>query len=120
MISFFSNLEPSGPPLNVRATSSSPTSIMLSWDLPEEVDRRGVIVSYNVHYLALDEEGSTIDKGMISTTMNMGFSLTGLMEFTNYSIQISARTQIGAGPLSDPRFVLTNETCMSNTLVYYF
>lgn len=105
------NSEPSGPPLDVRGTSGSPTSIILSWMLPEEIQRRGVIVSYDIHYEASDDDtGNIIDQGIINTNMTF-FILTGLMEFTNYSIRISARTDIGPGPLSEPEYVLTNETC---------
>jgi len=41
--------EPSGPPLNVKALKMSPTSILVEWSPPSELDRNGVITHYIVN-----------------------------------------------------------------------
>ena len=92
----------------------SPTQISVTWQPPIEEDRHGVIVSYDILYTALDENGMPIpDMTFIIERFSDGLEiiLDDLMEYTNYSIYIRARTEEGAGPFSDEMIVtLTNET----------
>ena len=87
--STFFNIEISPPPPNVRGTNKSSTSIVVEWDqLPEE-DQNGFILSYTVTYTALPS-GPTKTKNV--TTSENQATLTGLNEYTNYSITVFAST----------------------------
>ena len=87
----------------------------MTWQLPLEEDRNGIIVSYDIQYIGLDDNGLPIPN---MTLVIPGFTdgtqiiLANLLEFTNYSISVLARTAVGPGPFSDEMIViLTNETC---------
>ena len=87
----------------------------MTWQPPIEEDRHGFIVSYDILYTALDENGMPIpDMTFIIERFTDGFEiiLDDLMEYTNYSIYIRASTEVGPGPFSDEMIVtLTDETC---------
>jgi len=89
------SLEPSGPPLNVRALTMSSTSIFVEWNPPSELDRNGIITHYIVNYSSPDSESS------INTTDNATQILvTNLTKYTNYSFTVWAVNKIGVGPPS--------------------
>lgn len=89
------SLEPSGPPLNVKALTMSSTSILVEWSPPSELDRNGIITHYIVKYSSLDSESS------INTTDNATQILVrNLRKYTNYSFTVRAVNKIGVGPPS--------------------
>ena len=89
------SLEPSGPPLNVKALTRSSTSILVEWSPPSKLDRNGIITHYIVKYSSLNSESS------INTTDNATQILvTNLRKFTNYSFTVRAVNNIGIGPPS--------------------
>ena len=89
------SLEPSGPPLNVKALTRSSTSILVKWSPPSKLDRNGIITHYIVKYSSLNSESS------INTTDNATQILvTGLRKYTNYSFTLRAVNEIGVGPPS--------------------
>lgn len=88
-------LEPSGPPLNVKALTTSSTSILVEWSPPSELERNGIITHYVVKYISPDSESS------INTTDNATQLLvTNLRKYTNYSFTVRAVNEIGVGPPS--------------------
>ena len=98
--------EPSAAPLNVRGHNTSSTSIFVTWDDVPAADKNGIITSYNITYHSLTENHSN------STTVDYPdrqVTLIGLKEFVNYSITVSASTNIGPGPASDAIIVITGE-----------
>ena len=102
----FFNIGLSPPPPNVRGTNKSSTSILVEWDqLPEE-DQNGVIVSYTVTYRALPSNSS---RSKNVTIKENHVTLTGLNEYTNYSITVFASTSKGRGNESKPIVVITAE-----------
>ena len=112
IISFFEAVltsfisEPSAAPLNVRGHNTSSTSIFVTWDDVPAADKNGIITSYNITYHSLTENHSN------STTVDYPdrqVTLIGLREFVNYSITVSASTNIGPGPASDAIVVITGE-----------
>ena len=89
------SVEPSGPPLNVRALTKSSTSILVEWSPPSKLDRNGIITHYIVKYSSLDSESSS------DTTDNTTQILvSNLRKYTNYSFTVSAVNTIGVGPPS--------------------
>ena len=98
--------EPSAPPSNVSAHSENSTSVFVSWgDVPFS-DQNGVIVYYAVTYTALP---SGLTKTKVVTTSANQATLTGLNEYTNYSITVFASTSKGGGIQSTPIVVITDE-----------
>ena len=86
--------------------SASSTSIFVSWgDVPFS-DQNGVILSYTVTYRALPS-GPT--KTKVLTASANQTTLTGLNEYTNYSITVFASTSKGGGNQSTPIVVITDE-----------
>ena len=98
--------EPSAAPLNVRGHNTSSTSIFVTWDGVPAADKNGIITSYNITYHSLTENHSNSTK---VDYPDRQVTLIGLREFVNYSITVSASTNIGPGPASDAIIVITGE-----------
>ncbi|XP_068726160.1 phosphatidylinositol phosphatase PTPRQ-like [Montipora capricornis] len=97
---------PNAPPVNVRGRNESSTSIFVQWNQVPAVDQNGVILSYTVTYRALPS-GSEQTEYVIAPTTSA--TLTGLNEYTNYSITVFASTIKGPGNRSVPIVVITDE-----------
>ena len=90
----FFNVELSPSPSNVRARNKSSTSILVEWDQLPEKDQKGFILSYTVTYRDLPN-GPTQTKNVTAPANQT--TLTGLNEYTGYSITVFASTSKGAG-----------------------
>lgn len=86
------------PPRNVKISLLDSTSVAVSWDDP--ADNKGVIQGYIVHYFCVDL--SRCDDDNQSRTKERRYTITGLNPYTNYSIEIIARTVAGEGQGSQP------------------
>ena len=86
--------------------SVSSTSIFVSWGQVPFPDQNGVILSYTVTYRALPS-GSSQTKNVTAPANHT--TLTGLNEYTNYSITVFASTSKGSGNQSTPIVVITDE-----------
>ena len=98
--------EPNAPPNNVQGENTSSNSILVQWGNVPAADQNGVIVSYTVTYKALPD-GSPQRKVVSAPTTQV--TLTGLNEYTNYSITVFASTIKGNGNMSEPIVVITDE-----------
>ena len=98
--------EPNAPPSHVKGYNKSSTSIFVQWSNVPAADQNGVILSYTVTYKALPD-GSTQTKVVSAPTTQV--TLTGLNEYTNYSITVFASTIKGNGNMSEPIVVITDE-----------
>ena len=103
---WFFFLGPNAPPSNVRGQNSSSTSIFVQWGNVPAADQNGVILSYTVDYKALPN-GSPQTEVVNAPTTHV--TLTGLNEYTNYSITVFASTMKGDGNTSVPIIVITDE-----------
>ena len=103
---WFFFLGPNAPPSNVRGQNSSSTSIFVQWSNVPEADQNGVILSYTVIYKALPNGGPQTE---VVSAPTSHVTLTGLNEYTNYSIIVFASTIKGDGNTSVPIFVITDE-----------
>ena len=86
-------LAPSGPPTSFSTADVRPENVTLSWALPAEEDRNGVIIGYMVTCVA--EAGiftSTI------TTSDVMATVAGLAPYSSYTCSVSASTSVGVGP----------------------
>ena len=102
----FSFVEPYAPPTDVHGHNKSSTSIQVQWGNVPAPDQNGIILRYTVTYKALPD-GSSLTKEASATTMQT--TVTGLDEYTNYSITVFAATAKGYGNISAPIIVTTDE-----------
>ena len=106
----FNSLEPSASPEGVTGHNSSSTSILVQWNDVKQDDQNGNITGYKVMYKALpsgSDETETVNASVKQ------LNITGLNEFTDYSIRVLAFTVKGDGPLSSAITVRTDEDSMS-------
>ena len=78
-------------------TSVNPSSLMVSWQPPLEINQNGVITGYlilNTRIESGDITSDTITRGTTHT-------ISGLIPFVNYSVRIAAVNANGTGPFSD-------------------
>ena len=83
---------------------------MVQWGDVPVFDQNGIILSYTVTYTALSD-GSPQTQVVIAATMQA--TLTGLHQYTNYSITVFASTAKGVGNVSTPIIVVTDEESKS-------
>ena len=98
--------EPNAPPSNVRGQNTSSTRILVQWGDVPAADQNGIILSYTVTYTAIP--GGSAKTKLVNAPANKT-TLTGLNEFTNYSITVFASTSKGGGNVSEPTVVITDE-----------
>lgn len=113
--SFPFNTEPKAPPTNVQGHNASSTSIFVQWGSVPAADQNGIILGYTVTYTALNN-GSPQTKVVVPPANEA--TLTGLNEFTNYSITVFASTSKGGGNKSEPIIVITDEDSKYTVLLF--
>ena len=86
--------------------NTSSTSIVVQWGEVPSADQNGIIRSYTVTYKALPS-GSPQTEVVDAPTKQA--TLTGLNEYTNYSITVFASTAKGDGNVSNAIIVITDE-----------
>ena len=106
MFSIFLSTGPNAPPANVTGRNLSSRSIFVQWNEVPAADQNGVILSYTVTFMALPN-GSQQTHNVTAPTTHA--TLTGLNEYTNYSITVFASTIKGGGNKSAPIIVITDE-----------
>ena len=95
----------------VIAISPASTMIQVSWEQVPAIDENGVIIEYEVEYTQTTFDSiPTTQNITVNTTMA---TLTGLQEYVEYFIRVSASTIIGSGPYSDP----INQTTLEDGMI---
>ena len=89
---------PSKPPSNVAVIVTSSTSADVSWQLPPEKDRNGVITGFKLKYRKKGPTSWTTKD--ITDRAKRSSALTGLSKFTYCDYQVLAYTSKGDGPPS--------------------
>ncbi|XP_078532002.1 receptor-type tyrosine-protein phosphatase delta isoform X2 [Lissotriton helveticus] len=101
--------KPSAPPQDIRCTSRSSTSILVSWLPPPVEKQNGIITEYAIKYVGLDgEDIKPHDILGISSDTNH-YLLDNLEKWTEYQITVTAHTEIGPGPESLSVLIRTDE-----------
>ncbi|XP_074612989.1 receptor-type tyrosine-protein phosphatase F-like [Acropora palmata] len=97
---------PSAPPMNVSGYNTSSTSISVHWDQVPDAYQNGALLYYTVTYRSLP---SGFRQTVVVAAPAHQTTLTGLKIYTNYSITVFASTYKGAGNVSAPFFIVTDE-----------
>lgn len=104
--------EPSAPPQEVKCTSPSSTSILVSWKPPPVELQNGVIIRYSIQYTAT--EGDDMSSRHITDIppQTSRYLLENLEKWTEYRVTVIARTEAGESPESLTHLIRTEEDGM--------
>ena len=92
--------------MNVSGYNTSSTSISVHWDQVPDAYQNGALLYYTVTYRSLP---SGFRQTVVVAAPAHQTTLTGLKIYTNYSITVFASTYKGAGNVSAPFFIVTDE-----------
>ena len=85
-------------------TSVNPSSLMVSWQPPPEVDHNGVITGYVIQFSRI---GGSSD--MVTVISGITHTQSGLLPFVDYSVIVAAMTVNGTGPFSNPEVEMSGQ-----------
>lgn len=103
-------LEPTGTPADFIVGETTSQSISLSWGAVPPKERNGKITGYKVVYQPLPNgERLPVNVNVGNEGERTTTTLSGLNQFTNYSIRVLAFTVKGDGPPSPEKTVQTKE-----------
>ncbi|MGH0170043.1 UNVERIFIED_CONTAM: hypothetical protein FKN15_058436, partial [Acipenser sinensis] len=101
--------QPSAPPQDIKCTSPSSTSILVSW-LPPPVElQNGIITKYTIQYAAIEGEDTNPHQISDLSPETSQYLLEELEKWTEYRVTVSAHTDVGPGPESLPQLIRTDE-----------
>ena len=110
-------LVPSSPVRNLTTSTEglNATSIFVSWEVPIPNNLNGILVNYSISYfgIEIDTDLRVIYLPNPDLT-NQSISLIDLEEYTTYSINVSAYTEVGRGPDA----ILTQRTNQDGEYTY--
>ena len=89
---------------------------MVQWGDVPAADQNGIILSYTVIYIALPFGSLQTEVVNAATRQSI---LTGLNEYTNYSITVFASTAKGDGNVSTPIIVVTDEDSKFSLIIQF-
>ncbi|XP_061108053.1 receptor-type tyrosine-protein phosphatase delta-like [Conger conger] len=99
---------PSAPPRDVKCSSPSSTTILVSWLPPPVESQNGIITQYTVHYAAAEEGPPSRQVSNLPPESSQHL-LENLEKWTEYRVSVSAHTDVGPGPESLPVLIRTDE-----------
>ena len=88
---------PGDSPANVQVVGNSPSSVLVTWIVP--LTPNGIITGYNLYVNYSDGSPIAILQSSASTT---NYTLTNLRPYQLVTVQVSASTVAGEGPMSEP------------------
>ncbi|KAJ0065034.1 hypothetical protein NL108_001026, partial [Boleophthalmus pectinirostris] len=107
--------KPSAPPQDIKCNSASSTTLLVSWRPPPVKSQNGELAGYKVRYQVVGgAEGGAGDDGEVMEEASVSAAeeqvlLQRLEKWTQYSVSVSALTEVGAGPESEPLVCRTDE-----------
>uniref|UniRef100_A0A8C9WUZ7 protein-tyrosine-phosphatase n=1 Tax=Sander lucioperca TaxID=283035 RepID=A0A8C9WUZ7_SANLU len=106
--------KPSAPPQDIKCSSTSSTTLLVSWRPPPLKSQNGVLAGYRVRYQVVgpseggSDDGEPMEEPTVPATEEQVL-LQRLEKWTQYRISVSASTVIGPGPESEPLICRTDE-----------
>ena len=97
---------PSAPPTSITISNVTAFNITIQWGPVDCFQRNGDIIGYSVRYRVHGNNPTQLQ------TVNVGlatseFTISELIEFTTYSIEVAAVNAVNTGVYSDPVSVET-------------
>ena len=90
------SIAPEDAPANVTVVNTSSSSVMVIWTAPSI--QNGIIIHYTLYVDYAD--GSAIVQ--VNTLSDTNYTVDGLQPYQLVTVQVSASTAAGEGPLSQP------------------
>ena len=106
---YFLHIVTGEPPQNVEARSESSTTISVQWESPPQEFLFGILRGYIIRFVP--GQMDIVNSTELIPSDTTSFTLENLLEFSNYSIEVTAVTGAGEGPYSPPVYVVTNPDC---------
>uniref|UniRef100_A0A671SDS7 protein-tyrosine-phosphatase n=1 Tax=Sinocyclocheilus anshuiensis TaxID=1608454 RepID=A0A671SDS7_9TELE len=107
-----SQAKPSAPPQDIKCSSSSSTTLLVSWRPPPAESQNGALAGYIVRYTVVGAgaEVSTepVEEPAVPPTSSQ-IQLRQLEKWTFYRVTVAASTSVGPGPESEPLLCRTDE-----------
>ncbi|XP_049798773.1 Down syndrome cell adhesion molecule-like protein Dscam2 [Schistocerca nitens] len=101
---------PEAPPLNVTCSALSSQSMKVSWGPPPAGFHGGIIRGYKVVYKPVISDSNVhLSRSEVKRTPSLETYLHGLLKYTNYSVRLSAYTDVGEGASSNSVFCNTEQ-----------
>uniref|UniRef100_A0A665WYY6 protein-tyrosine-phosphatase n=1 Tax=Echeneis naucrates TaxID=173247 RepID=A0A665WYY6_ECHNA len=106
--------KPSAPPQDIQCSTTSSTTLLVSWRPPPLRSQNGDLVGYRVHYQVagpsdgVGDDGEAMEEPMVPASDEQVL-LQRLEKWTQYRVTVSALTVIGPGPESEPLICRTDE-----------
>ncbi|XP_066552442.1 receptor-type tyrosine-protein phosphatase S isoform X3 [Amia ocellicauda] len=104
-----SQAKPSAPPQDIKCSSSSSTTILVSWRPPPVESQNGALAGYRVRYQSIGGEDITPKEVTEIPALTNQILLEGLEKWTQYRVTVAAYTAVGPGPDSEPIIARTDE-----------
>ena len=96
-----------------RSGLMAPNPIILRYHFGNFVHLQGYLSSWHESSLRVDGADETGQMVLMTERDTHSRKILGLLKFTNYSVQVLARTQVGDGVASAPIYVQTRNDCTS-------
>ncbi|XP_029104960.1 receptor-type tyrosine-protein phosphatase S-like isoform X9 [Scleropages formosus] len=105
-----SQAKPSAPPQDIKCSSSSSTTLLVSWHPPPAESQNGALAGYIVRHLVAGAElgAEPVEEPPVPPTAGQVL-LQGLEKWTQYRVTVAAFTDKGSGPESEPLLCRTDE-----------
>lgn len=104
--------EPSAPPQDIKCSSSSSTTLLVSWHPPPAESQNGALAGYIVRYAVVGAGAEVytepVEEPAVSPSSNQ-IQLQRLEKWTLYRVTVAASTSVGSGPESEPLLCRTDE-----------
>ncbi|XP_042605749.1 receptor-type tyrosine-protein phosphatase S isoform X9 [Cyprinus carpio] len=107
-----SQAKPSAPPQDIKCSSHSSTTLMVSWRPPPAESQNGALAGYIVRYAVVgagaEVNTEPVEEPAVSPSSNQ-IQLQRLEKWTLYRVTVAASTSVGPGPESEPLLCRTDE-----------
>ena len=98
---------PSAPPSSVRVTDVTSSTITVQWEMVPCIHQNGPSTGYSVRYGVMGSGSSQTET--VSGASVTEVTLSSLLKYTNYAVQVAAVNSADTGVFSEPVLQLTND-----------